>query len=86
MLPRALQATFAYANALAFGITKHRFYRFRDSGLIELLSHGLYRRADRDVADLDLLEKSGLALARKRASLPTCAPPLARSRSARQTA
>ena len=53
---RALPSTFTYAEALAAGLSKHALYRLRDEGEIEPLSRGLYRRTDRDVADLELLE------------------------------
>jgi hypothetical protein len=52
----SLPSTFTYAQALEAGLTKHALYRLRDQGHIELLSRGLYRRTDRDVGDLELLE------------------------------
>ena len=51
-----LPSTFTYAQALDAGLTKHALYRLRDQGRIELLSRGLYRRTDREVRDLELLE------------------------------
>jgi predicted transcriptional regulator of viral defense system len=56
-----LPSTFTYAQARAAGVSKHELYRLRDEGRIELLSRGLYRRADDDVADLELLEIAGRA-------------------------
>lgn len=50
-----LPATFDYAEALAAGLSKHNVYRLRDSGAVELVGHGLYRRADAAPADTDLI-------------------------------
>jgi predicted transcriptional regulator of viral defense system len=50
-----LADTFSYAQARAAGLTKHRVYQLRDSGIIEQIERGLYRRADADVGDLDLI-------------------------------
>jgi predicted transcriptional regulator of viral defense system len=52
----ALPSTFTYAQALAAGVSKHALYRLRDEGRIELLSRGLYRNTDDEVADLELVE------------------------------
>lgn len=43
-------------QALAAGVSKHALYRLRNEGRVELLSRGLYRNADEDVADLELVE------------------------------
>jgi hypothetical protein len=52
-----LPATFTYAQARRSGIAERALYRLRDSGLIELIGRGLYRRTDIDLpADIDLLE------------------------------
>jgi predicted transcriptional regulator of viral defense system len=51
-----LPTTFTYAQALDAGLSKHALYRLRDEGRIEALSRGLYRRTDREAADLQLLE------------------------------
>ena len=51
-----LPSTFTYAQAREAGVSKHTFYRWRSEGHIEPLSRGLYRRTDRDVADLELIE------------------------------
>ena len=50
-----LADTFSYAQARATGLTKHRLYQLRDSGSIEQIEWGLYRRADADIGDLDLV-------------------------------
>jgi hypothetical protein len=47
--------TFTYAEARAAGLSKHALYGLREVGLIEPLSRGLYRQADAEPADLDLL-------------------------------
>ena len=51
----ALADTFSYAQARAAGLTKHRLYQLRDSGSIEQIERGLYRRADADIGNLDLI-------------------------------
>ena len=52
-----LPLTFTYSQARRAGISDHLLYRMRDSGLIENVGTGLYRRADRaGSADVDLLE------------------------------
>ena len=50
-----LAETFSYSQARAAGLTKHRLYQLRDSGTIEQIDRGLYRRADADIANLDLV-------------------------------
>jgi len=50
-----LADTFSYAQARAAGLTKHRLYQLRDSGSIEQIERGLYRRADADIGNLDLI-------------------------------
>jgi len=60
-----LPATFNYREARNFGVSKRQLYRWRDEGVIELLSRGLYRRSDSGLADTDLIEIS------HRASLAT---------------
>ena len=50
-----LPATFTFAQARACGLSKHALYRLRDSGRIEVLGRGLYRRADAELADLGLI-------------------------------
>lgn len=52
-----LPYTFTYGEALAAGLTKHRLYALRDSGVIEAIARGLYRRVDSSEAvDVDLIE------------------------------
>jgi hypothetical protein len=51
----ALPATFTYAQARGAGLSKHAFYSLREGGRIEPLARGLYRQADAEPADLDLL-------------------------------
>ncbi len=50
-----LAETFSYAQARAAGLTRHRLYQLRDSGMIEQIDRGLYRRADADIGNLDLI-------------------------------
>src|SRR5262249_19756627 len=52
-----LAATFTYTQARQAGISDRTLYRLRDTGLIQPVGHGLYRRNDVDLsADIDLLE------------------------------
>src|SRR5688500_12198139 len=51
-----LAKVFQYSDALASGISAERLYSYRDSGLIEQIGRGLFRRTDGEPADLDLLE------------------------------
>ena len=51
-----LPDTFTYRQALALGLSKRRLYELRDTGEIELVSRGLYRRCDAAPVDEDLLE------------------------------
>jgi predicted transcriptional regulator of viral defense system len=51
-----LPATFTYQQAMAAGLTHHRLYSLRDSGELERIGRGLYRKATAELADLDLLE------------------------------
>ena len=50
-----LADTFSYAQARAAGLTKHRLYQLRDSGSIEQVERGLYRRADAEIGNLELI-------------------------------
>ena len=50
-----LADTFSYSEARAAGLTTHRLYQLRDSGIIERIDRGLYRRSDADIGDLDLI-------------------------------
>lgn len=51
-----LPATFTYQQAIDAGLTHHRLYGLRDSGELEQVGRGLYRKAAAEFADLDLLE------------------------------
>jgi predicted transcriptional regulator of viral defense system len=62
-----LPSTFTYAQARAAGVSKHELYKLRDEGRLEPLSRGLYRRADDDIADLELVE-----IARRAPSATLC--------------
>ena len=54
---QGLAATFTYAQARRAGISDRTLYRLRDTGVIQPIGHGLYRRTDINVdADIDLLE------------------------------
>ena len=48
--------TFSYRQARDMGVSKRALYRWRDEGAIESVGHGLYRRTDATMADLDLIE------------------------------
>lgn len=50
--------SFTYSEALAAGLTPDQLYGLRQRGEIETVSRGLYRWADADLVDLDLLEIS----------------------------
>lgn len=53
----ALPATFSYGEAHAHGLSDRRLNALRDSGAIEQIARGLYRRASlANAADPDLLE------------------------------
>lgn len=51
-----LPSTFTYAQALDAGLSHHRLYSLRDTGALEQVGRGLYRKADAELTDLDLLE------------------------------
>lgn len=51
-----LPATFTYQQAMTAGLSHHRLYGLRDSGELEQIGRGLYRKAAAELADLDLLE------------------------------
>lgn len=51
-----LPATFTYHQAIAAGLTHHRLYGLRDSGELEQIGRGLYRKAAAELTDMDLLE------------------------------
>ncbi len=54
---KGLPTTFTYSQARTGGLSDRRLYALRDSGLVEQLGRGLYRRTDRPLdADPDLVE------------------------------
>jgi hypothetical protein len=53
---QVLPVLVSYSDARRLGLSKRRFYQLRDAGLLEPVGHGLYRRADAPLADLDLFE------------------------------
>lgn len=55
LLPSTLSATFTLAQALDAGLTKKALYRLRDQGELEVLARGVFRRADADLRDVDLV-------------------------------
>lgn len=63
---RRLPATFTYAQALDEGLSKHTLYRLREDRRIETVCRGVFRRADGEPADADLL---GIAVKAPRATL-----------------
>ena len=50
-----LPNTFTYTEARKAGLSKHALYRLRDSGQLEPIGRGLYRRHDAPLGDIDLL-------------------------------
>lgn len=52
----SLPPVFRYRDALAAGISAERLYAYRDRGIIEQVSRGLYRQAVSQPNDLDLVE------------------------------
>lgn len=54
--PSDFPETFSYREARAAGLGKRELYLLRDAGEIESISHGVYRRAGAQAADIDLLE------------------------------
>ncbi len=52
----ALPDTFTYGQALAAGMNHHRLYALRDSGELEQIGRGLYRKVGAELTDFDLLE------------------------------
>ena len=51
-----LPSTFTYAQAVDAGLSHHWLYSLRDTGALEQVGRGLYRKADAELTDLDLLE------------------------------
>lgn len=52
----ALPDTFTYRQAREAGMNHHRLYALRDSGELEQIGRGLYRKVGAELADFDLLE------------------------------
>ena len=50
-----LPGTFTYTQARQVGLSKRALYALRDSGQIQAIGRGLYRRTDAPLADLDLI-------------------------------
>jgi predicted transcriptional regulator of viral defense system len=55
-LKQKVGSTFTRAQALSRGVTRYRLYRLRDEGLIIPIGVGVYRWADAEPADLNLIE------------------------------
>jgi predicted transcriptional regulator of viral defense system len=55
-LPEQLPDTFTYGQALSAGLTRHQLYARRDSGELEMVGRGLFRRPTAKLADYDLIE------------------------------
>jgi predicted transcriptional regulator of viral defense system len=51
-----LPATFTSAEAADHGLSRRRLERLQATGAVERIGHGLYRRADEEPADYDLIE------------------------------
>ena len=49
-------SVFTYTEAIARGLSAERLYAFRDQGIVEQISRGLYRWADAPEIDQNLLE------------------------------
>ena len=65
-LPAELSAVFRWSQATEAGISDRRLKRLVAAGLVERIGHGVYRRADAQPADFDLVE---VAAATTRATL-----------------
>jgi predicted transcriptional regulator of viral defense system len=53
---RQLPAVFTYSEARTAGLSAERLYGWRDQGILDQVGRGLYRWADAEEADQDLLE------------------------------
>jgi predicted transcriptional regulator of viral defense system len=53
---KKLPSVFTYTEAIARGLSAERLYAFRDQGIVEQISRGLYRWADAPEIDQNLLE------------------------------
>jgi len=56
LLHKKLPSVFTYTEAVASGLSAERLYAYRDQGIVEQISRGLYRRADAPEIDQNLLE------------------------------
>ena len=53
---KKLPSVFTYTEAVARGLSAERLYAYRDQGIVEQISRGLYRWADAPEIDQNLLE------------------------------
>jgi predicted transcriptional regulator of viral defense system len=53
---RQLPAVFTYSEARTAGLSAERLYAWRDQGILDQVGRGLYRWADAEEGDQDLLE------------------------------
>jgi predicted transcriptional regulator of viral defense system len=53
---KKLPSVFTYTEAIARGLSAERLYGYRDQGIVEQISRGLYRWADAPEIDQNLLE------------------------------
>ncbi len=51
-----LPAAFTYLQARRAGLSKRHLYCLRDTGNIEIISRGLFRRSDSELIDVNLIE------------------------------
>jgi predicted transcriptional regulator of viral defense system len=51
-----LPATFTFAEAEGHGLSRRALQRLQDTGVVERIARGLYRRTDDEPADYDLIE------------------------------
>jgi predicted transcriptional regulator of viral defense system len=56
MVLPGLPETFTFAEAAQHGLSRRELARLRDGGEVEQIARGIYRRADQEPADYDLLE------------------------------
>ncbi|MEA2023341.1 MAG: type IV toxin-antitoxin system AbiEi family antitoxin domain-containing protein [Actinomycetota bacterium] len=66
ILPTELPSVFRRSRAHNAGVSDRRLRRLVEDGIVERIGHGVYRRADTQPADMDLLE---IAAATPRATL-----------------
>lgn len=53
---KKLPSVFTYTEAIARGLSAERLYTYRDQGIVEQISRGVYRWADAPEIDQNLLE------------------------------